>query len=371
MKKVFFATLSVAVISLTSCTTEEPEIIETPPQTTYAFARDGFSTVSYSGQTARLDMLEAMVDTIKSAVSNRNSIGLDLLENMYANTNNVFADTALNTSGKDLRSKTFSLDVELFDSYLENLATSSNSIGMEASNGQAGVLSTTDGAKSYLVDENGIEWLQVFEKGIMGATFYYQATSVYFSDDKIGEAVNNSDPVDPENGKYYTTMEHHWDEAFGYFGVPTNFLLSQSGVRFHGKYCNSRNELLGTNEKVMANFISGRIGITNNVPTAKNAAITEIRNGWELVIAGTAIHYLNGAIENFSSNALRCHELSEALAFVMSLKYNIGKTVSNATIDQWIADLGANFYEVQVADLSQLRNEMATAFNLEDIKEQL
>ena len=71
------------------------------------------------------------------------------------------------------------------------------------------------------MDANGIEYTQLIEKGLMGAVFYYQITNVYLGDGKMD--VDNADQVDPDNGKYYTTMEHHWDEAFGYFSDAVDF----------------------------------------------------------------------------------------------------------------------------------------------------
>ena len=94
---------------------------------------------------------------------------------------------------------------------------------------------SNDGVKTYAFDEFGFEPVQLVEKGIMGATFFYQAVSVYMSEDKIGNAVDNSE-VDPING---TTMEHHWDEAFGYFGVGVDVPTTIPND-FWGKYSNFR-----------------------------------------------------------------------------------------------------------------------------------
>jgi hypothetical protein len=63
---------------------------------------------------------------------------------------------------------------------------------------------------------------------MMGAAFMDQIVNNYLSKNKIGrnKQVNNTNKI-VENGKTYTTMEHTWDEAYGYiwrrwdFGVAT------------------------------------------------------------------------------------------------------------------------------------------------------
>jgi len=60
----------------------------------------------------------------------------------------------------------------------------------------------------------------------MGACLYYQATSVYMGASKMD--VDNETIVPGEG----TAMQHHWDEAFGYFSVPKDFPLNKSGLFF-------------------------------------------------------------------------------------------------------------------------------------------
>ena len=85
----------------------------------------------------------------------------------------------------------------------------------------------------------------------MGAVFMNQALNVYFGADKM--VVDNTTAVDPSAGKYYTTMEHHFDEAFGYFGTEIDF-PSTIPSDFWGKYCNAQDGLLNSNEVMSFNF---------------------------------------------------------------------------------------------------------------------
>lgn len=324
-----------------------------------------FQNVDYSGQTTRLNMMEAMTAYMKTG--NEGAV-LDAqkLKDMYANLNNAFEDEGLNNASKDLKSKTFELDQAMFEEFMDALAVASQSAGQAGSNGTAGVVTSNDGAKSYLLAANGYEYTQLIEKGLMGACFYYQATAVYLSDEKIGPAVDN---IQVEEGKG-TAMAHHWDEAFGYLGVPTNFPANTDNLRFWGKYGNGRDDLLGTNA-IMDAFIKGRAAIVANDMDTKNQMIPVIREEWEKIAAGTAIHYINSALANFSDDALRNHALSEAWAFILSLKYNPERTISLEQVEEIHQLLGDNFYEVTSDNLNKAKDQLAAWYAMEDIKNSL
>ena len=318
-----------------------------------------FENVSYSGQTARLNMLEEMTTYMKTANTAGTTLDATTLLNMYRNENDPFSFTA----DKQLKDKTFELDRDLFETRLNELARISAST-TEASNGVAGRITSSDGTKTYLVDENGMELLQLVEKGLMGATFYYQATAVYLSDEKIGPAVDNETVTAGEG----TDMEHHWDEAFGYLGVPTDFPATTDGARFWGKYSDGRDGLLNTNQRLMDAFITGRAAISNDDTETKQESITEVRQAWEEVAAGTAIHYLNGGIDNLADDAIRNHELSEAIAFVEALKYNPERRITTQQIEEVLTLIGDNLYEVTAADLNAAIDLIAGVYGWENEK---
>lgn len=306
MKKIILPLL--AVITLFSC--KEDDVVDTNSgysvPSTY-----NFENVSFSGQTVRLDMLEEMTTYIKTGATAGTSLDAQVLKNMFKNSGNPFNIERLDTSGKQLQNKCFILDTALFISYFDSLEL----IGgiANGSNGKAGIV--TNGTKSYLCNSKGFEYAQLFDKGLMGAVFYYQAVENYFSDAKIGADVNNTD-VTPGKG---TDKEHHFDEAFGYFGIPTNFPSNTDDIRFWGKYCDGRNGVLGSNQKIMDAWLKGRAAISNKDKSAMDAAVSTIKTEWEKVCAGTAMHYLNGALANLNDDAIRNHELTEAIAFILSL----------------------------------------------------
>ncbi len=333
------------------------------PSTSYEVPSTyNFDPVSYSGQTNRLNMLDELSAYAKTAHADGVVIGADKLQNMYANENDPFTTTY----SQQLKSKTFELDVETIEGYLKKHAEISSS-NLPGSNGVAGRIQSLDGSKQYLFDENGRDLAQYIEKGIMGAVFYYQATAVYLSDDKIGAAVDN-ETSDPEGG---TEMEHHWDEAFGYFGAPKDFPTNVEGIRFWGKYCNNFDAILGSNQALMDALIKGRAAISNKDMDGKEEAIMEVRNQWERVVMACVIHYINVAKANLADDAIRNHALSEAHAFLIALKYNPSKSIGNVDLIALLSQIDVNFYEIEVANLDQIKITLAQFYDLEQHKDSL
>ncbi len=341
---------------------------------TYAFTdANGNSTVNYSGQTQRLDMLSEMVTYMKTANTSGTTLDAQTLKNMFANNGYTWQDDnnlGLNSTTKQLKNKCFELHQDEFEGWMDAIAAASQS-DEAGSNGTAGVVvSSTNPSKQYLFDENGFEHGQLIEKGLMGAVFYYQATSYYLSESQIGNGVDNTTPTDPDAGKYYTAMEHHWDEAFGYFGVPVDFPTTSTD-RFWGKYCNGRDGLLNTNSRLMDAFLTGRAAISNDDMAEKEAQIAAVRAAWQDVCAGTAIHYLNAAKANLADDALRNHALSEAYAFTWSLLYNTGGNFSEAEVIEILNHLGTNFYTISVSDIDMAIDHISMLAGLDDVKDSL
>lgn len=340
----------------------------------YSFEDDGGnSTVSYTGQTQRLDMLSEMETYMKSANTLGVAIDAQTLRAMFANDGYTWSDdnnTGLNETTKQLKNKCFALHQDRFENWMDELAVASQSV-VPGSNGTSGVVvSSTNPTKAYLNDANGRELVQVITKGLMGAVLYYQATGHYLTDAEIGSGVDNTTPVNPAAGKYYTAMEHHWDEAFGYFGVPVNF-PNEPSDRFWGKYSNGRDGLLGTNNRLMNAFLTGRAAISNGDMATKEQQITRIQDAWQDVCAGTAIHYLNTAKANFGDNAIRNHALSECYGFTLSLMYNEGGDFSPAQVDEALEMLGENFYEITIEDINNTINYISSIAGLDEHKNDL
>jgi hypothetical protein len=357
MKKLILPLFAVA-ITLNACKKDnkEVELVGTEPEVTcntgsYCFLRDGNITVDYAGQTARLNQLEELTTYMKSGNTPNTVLDLDVLNDMFSNADGAgsihfSADAA--ASGKQLENKCFLGTIDSYYDYFLAIEIASMSI-TAGSNGVAGVVtSTVNSSKQYLLDENGFEHIQLIEKGLMGDVFYFQATDTYL----VGTENGNYDNVaiaDAAAGKHYTEAEHKFDEAFGYFGVSSDFPTNTEGVRFHGKYCNARDAALGTNA-IMDAFIGCRTAITANTDVAPFTAA--LRTEWHRTIAGTAISYLKLAKENINDPAIKCHELSEAYAFIGNLLHNTPELALTPAQVQEARDLmGSNFYDTTEDEL--------------------
>lgn len=331
-----------------SCIYPEEDSYTIP--TTYSFVdNNGNPTVSYSGQTDRLNQLSEMVTLMKSG--NSSVVNAQDLKDMFANVGENGNGNFSFTSSKQLKDKCFIADTPIFEEWMDSLAVSSQSNSNTASNGQAGTITTASGSV-YLVNQNGVEYVQLIEKGLMGAVFMHQALNVYFGDGKMD--VDNSTAEDPANGKYYTEMEHHFDEAFGYFGVDVDF-PSTIPNSFWGKYCDKQDAVLNCNADMMDNFLKGRAAISNNVLADRDEAILQIRKEWEEISAYQAIAYLESAKSNFGvDDAMFLHVVSEAYAFALNLRYSPLETrrITANEHEALMNQFKENFWDMSIADLN-------------------
>lgn len=356
--------LIVVLVGMTSCSDDDAQPDYTIPSV-YSF-----ENVSYSGQTQRL----AQFTELKSymATSQTSGVALDAnrLQAMYSNdaANAQWAGTY--EDSKQLRSKTLSSVQADFDALLAELAVASQStVSGEA--GVSGVITSIDGEKSYLIGADGLDHAQVIEKSLMGACLYYQSTAVYFGSDRMD--VDN-ETVTPGEG---TEMEHHWDEAFGYLGVPIDFPTSLDGLVFWGNYSNNYNAILGSNQAIMDAMLKGRAAISNNDLTARDEAITEARDAWELVAVGGALHYLNVGINSFDDKAIALHGLSEGIGFLYSLQFNPTSKMTNTQVNELLTLMAGsadfdemNLYQTTIDDLQQVKDQLADYYNLASQKDE-
>lgn len=339
---------------------------------TYIFTDgNGNSTVDFSGQQQRLDMLSEMVVYMKTGNTQGTQLSATQLKNMYANNGYTWTDAnglGMTGSTKQLENKTAGGDVitqNEVKAMMDSIEVMSNS-ATAGSNGIPGVVtSSTNSTRKYLQSGTGKEYAELIEKTMMCAVFYYNISIHYLGDDQMN--VDNTTAVDPTNGKYYTTMEHHWDEAYGYFtseiDYPTN-----GADRFFGEYADGRENLLQSATKISAAFRKGRAAISNKDLATRDIQIDIIRTEMEKVIAGTAIHYLNAALNNISDDALRNHTLSEAYGFISGLKFGNNPGISNTQINDILTLIGNDFYAVTVNDLTMARDQLSSIFGMNDIK---
>ncbi len=360
------------------------KLIETPA--TYEFTRDGASSVFYGGQKDRLDMVEE----IKSVLGGGDAgdlVSEQVLLDMYANTGGNGGGNFTFTSDRQLKDKTFAPDLD--DNFFEDLfaggaaASTNGNKGITASNGTAGLIVRENSGNTILVDENGREFTQLIEKGMMGSVFYNQIFNVYLSDDRTGDEVENVELVDGEN---YTPMEHHLDEAFGYWDPPLDFTSPwpeerEDEDRFWSHYSNTvdnvSNGMLGTNETIMNAYKEARAAIVNNDLTTKNEMRDELYESLELVAAAVCVHYINGTLSSLDAGNTgeAFHTLSEAWAFANALRYSPNKKITLEQLEQIMeTDFGAdgNFWNVTSMGLNAAKTTLVTVYpDLDAVKDDL
>ncbi|WP_370398449.1 DUF4856 domain-containing protein [Tenacibaculum dicentrarchi] len=397
MKKVILSIFAVSALLMTSCSDEKDPIKEVKAPSTYTFSRDAKSTVSYSGQQTRLDMHTQL----KSALGKASTevVDADKLNAMFNHKEKatdfadglVFKASDLNASSKNISgataySKTYKEDVKVFlNSIFTETAKNSGKKEVLASKGVAGIMNRkADGSKKILVDANGFEYVQVFSKSLMGAMELDQIVNKYLSSDKL-----NVENEKNKEGKNYTEMEHHWDEAFGYSALSNNALAIKdkaalkagdyaANYRFWGGYIYSADASdagKGVKDRLMNAFLKGRQAIVDKNYPARDEQATIIKKELSLVCAIRAAHYLDAGIANVNSTddpqaqAGAFHELSEGLGFVYSLQFtNNGSDkpyFSKTEVDEMITKLKAKggLYQDNIgAVLKELSEKVAKRF---------
>jgi hypothetical protein len=369
----FSFTMLAASTAFVSCKKETTE--DTAPTyevpSTYNFAN---ADTTESKQ--HLAMLGELTTYIKTTHSNSAAPVLDAqkLKDMFANVNNYFSTPALN-SAASLKSNMYFNAIADIEASFDAAAPASvnagdNPTGTTAYNGHAGKL--INGTRYILVDENGLEFKEVAEKGIMGSVFYYQASTILNN-------IASFDNTTEVNG--LTDQERAWDQAFAYFGVPITFPQTTTGLKNWGSYCNAvSNSLAGNsnngpyslNSQIMNAWIGGRAAISNGDNVRRNMNAAKVLELWEKVIAGRFITYTKGAINNIAETATFHHNASEAVGFILAFKYNSSKSISDSDIESLLNNFKTgneiNLYNVTVSDLNNAIEQMAALFDLDASK---
>lgn len=342
----------------------------------YEFSRNDETTISFSGQTDRLFMLSELSTYLKTDTNW--PLDATKASNMYSNTDEPFADQNLNNSTKQLKDKTaasrdyFATNTVVkseiqaeFESWLAEAATVSENGDATA---EAGVAGVADGSR--LVNENGLEIQQVIEKSLMGACFLDQILNNYLSEAVLNEGSNlfNNNNEVLEEGKNYTTMEHKWDEAYGY-------VYGGGGGLYWHKYIGSVEadpDFAGISADIHKAFRTGRAAIVNTDYDTRDEQIVIIREKLSLIAAIRAVHYLQKGEAKLTDVATGFHDLSEGYGFIYSLQFTRNPDTdepyfTRAEVEEMLADLtgGTNgLWDVDHLStvLDELSTEIATEF---------
>ena len=346
---------------------------------TYTFDKDGASTVSFGGQTARLKMADELYDGMNS----NESTDATLLQQFNEGTG--FADPALDESGKNIGSKVASgclneenaaakeALVSMINDYANNVIPAWS---QKSDVGSPGVLS--DDKRTINVNSKGWEVDQTFQKALIGSFVLDQIANNYLDACKLDAGSNTDDNTNGVTieGKPYTGMEHAWDEAFGYlYGQeedPTGDLSTPSGsgtlMNKYLKKVSAGDVAPGIADQVFDAFVAGRKAIVDGDYATRDAQAKIIKENLSKVIGAMVVNYLEAYQAKKADTddiADGIHALSEGYGFVFSLPFTndgTGKPYFTQEETDEILKKMDNFWQIQDADVSSVVDQVNERF---------
>jgi len=377
-------------------TVTPPIAIDEP--TTYVFSRDDVSTVSFTGQTTRIAMAEEIVAAMENSTLTANS-----LKAMFNhNEGDIdFSNAELNASGKNVRSKvaasnnffaantTRANEIKAdFDTWISSQA---NDVfpnwGTGAVKGVAGGIQEAEGGFRY-VNANGLAYNQVVAKSLIGGLIGDQILNNYLSATVLDAGSNrsNQEAGIAEDGENFSTMEHNWDEAYGYvYGTSQDEASPNATIgsddSFLNKYIGSVDgdtDFSGIADDIFNAFKLGRAAIVAGDYIVRDAQAAILRQKIAEIIAIRAVYYLQQGKTGLEAAAPDMasvfHDLSKGFGFVYSLQFTQDPLTSapfftGSEVEGFINTIyptasGANgFWEVTPANLQTVSEAIAAEFD--------
>ncbi|HCM48012.1 MAG TPA: DUF4856 domain-containing protein, partial [Colwellia sp.] len=276
------------------------------------------------------------------------------------------------------------------------------------------------------VTEQGTDLNQLIQKFLLMSVTYSQATDDYLDEAK-GLAADNI--AQDKGTKDYTSLEHQFDEGFGYFGAARDYLSynddeiagkvkddeSNGSLAWNGQYDTNGDGLIDlTSEKNFGNsvnaakrdrgskdntaatdyskqamdaFLMGRKLINDNAGmTLSDDQMAELLGyrdiavtAWENAVAGTVIHYINDlqgdlakiGTDDFSFADTAKH-FSELKGFALGLQFNPYSPMTDAQFEAMHVLLkdapvltGSAAITEYQADLLEARDILQTALSFD------
>lgn len=393
MKRILLISM-IASLGFSSCSSDDTQLTEENmvfiPEN-YTFERDNSSTVNYGGQTTRLQMSAELL----SAFNDFDNQTAESLSDMFSNENSAFSSADLNESPKSIKSKVAASNLYFssntiegtdikndFEAFIdEHMNVVKPNRDVLAEPGVAGQIA--DGQSARYVNSKGLELDQAFAKGLIGGLLADQMLNNYLSTAVLDEGDNriNNDAEVTEEGKNYTTMEHKWDEAYGYlYGHPSipgsdpNSALNQSDDRLLFKYLGSVDadeNFAGIAQSTFEAFKTGRAAIVAGDYDLRDEQAAIIRENVSRLIAVRAIYYMQAGKNELAEekHGTAFHSLSEGFGFIYSLRFTHDPAtgapyLSKEEIDGFKQQLleANGFWDVTSETLDSISQEIAAAF---------
>jgi hypothetical protein len=340
IKRAFAGSIVLASVLLFSSCSKDTETVYQPYTVPETYK---FENVEYAEAEASVNMWSALNTYLGKSTSRQ--LSQDTVNYLWNNTNNAFTaemvsntsnvvvlpftTTQLNGAGFNLAAKT--TDAATFKAAMDTLVLHSK-LTTTASAGVAGKIGTR------LVSYKGLEYSQLVNKGLMGA---FAMKQVFAYLDKVASDDNNT--VVAGKG---TAMQHDWDLAFGYIGIPKSYdsslvyantdLARPLGI---GGYFRERGRYIKAGGTVFTAFLKGRAAIAAKDYAGRDAAIAVIKEYLEKTFAAAAWNYVTAPQAAGLSLDNRLHQLSEGYGFVLALKYRAAGSKLSAANYQTLSNI--------------------------------
>lgn len=396
MKQIFFTVL-IGGLFFSSCSSDDNNVNDTKnieEPLNYTFERNGQSTVDFNGQTIRILMAEEMLNAFTDFENTTETSLQAMFAHQEGDTD--FSDPLLNASAKNVRGKTaasqnyFSANTTesaqikaVFDGFISGqLNEVFPNKNVLAAAGTAGQIA--DGSTVRYVNSQGFVYKQAFAKSLIGALMADQILNNYLSPSVLdsGNKVEDNNNEITEEGELFTTMEHNWDEAYGYiYGTSINPTKPNETIGSDDSFLNN---YIGTvNEDpdfsniavdIFNAFKLGRAAIVSKEYGVRDNQIAILRQKISEVIAIRAVYYLQQGKSRLLNNDFGSafQNLTEGYGFVYSLRFthnpNTGTPFfSKNEVDVFTSTLlqdGSNgFWDVTPATLDTISEAIANKFD--------
>jgi hypothetical protein len=330
-KRILTLTALALSIFITSCDKDDDGPSFSVPDTY------NFDNAEFGEATASINMWSGFQFYLGRGATRQ--LSQDTVNYLWNNTNNAFTSEfisnlpnspqQLNTSGINLASRTADAPVikALADSMVK-ISQFYNTTGGEGKSGKQG---------SRLFNHAGVEFNQLVAKGLMGALVLSKVVAHL---DAAANADNNT--VTPGKG---TAMQHEWDMAFGYVGIPTDYDTSKAYTSTDpkrplaiGGYFAERGKYIKAGGIVFEAFRKGRAAIAAKNYGARDAAAATIKEYVEKAIAAACYYYVSHP-QAITDKPAQLHELSEGRGFIIALKYRAANSKLSASSYQTLVDI--------------------------------
>lgn len=399
MKSTFFTLTLFSALLFVSCDLNDSSSdadLDVPD--VYEFSRDGESTVSFSGQTTRLNMGSELFSALQDPDNSTEELLLQMYRNQDAEGGDVspFDDPSLNNSDKSLKSK-----VAASRDYFSGNATVSAEIKNDFETWISGQVNEVfpnwnqlaepgvpgqiaDGSGERYINAQGLEYDQMVAKSMIGALMADQMLNNYLSPSVLDEATNREDNDNgvTADGANYTTMEHKWDEAYGYiYGTSAdpsnpNPTLGDDDI-FLNKYAGSvvsDDDFSTLGDDLFNAFKTGRAAIVAGDYETRDEQAAIIQEAVSKIIAVRAVYYLQAGKRQLEGNETGSafHSLAEGYGFIYSLQFTrvpgtdqpyLTHSEVTSILEDLLDDGENGLWDLETSTLDELSEQIADRFD--------